>query len=57
MGSIVLACLLSAIVIAVVLYLRREKKRGAKCIGCPYAKQCGDHGSCGGKPSNKLKQH
>ena len=22
-------------------YIYREKKRGAKCIGCPYAKQCG----------------
>lgn len=23
------------------LYLFRAKKRGEKCIGCPYAKQCG----------------
>lgn len=30
-----------------VLYIVRAKKRGEKCIGCPYAKQCG--GKCGGK--------
>ena len=29
-----------------VFYLYRAKKRGQKCIGCPYAKQCG--GKCGG---------
>ncbi len=22
-------------------YLRREKKAGAKCLGCPHAKSCG----------------
>jgi len=25
-------------------YLIRAKKRGQKCVGCPYAKQCG--GKC-----------
>ena len=36
------------IIIAIVLivggasfYLIRAKKRGQKCIGCPYAKECG----------------
>jgi hypothetical protein len=29
-----------------VLYIYRGKKRGQKCIGCPYAKQCS--GKCGG---------
>ena len=36
------------IIIAIVLiivgfatwYIIREKKKGAKCIGCPYSKQC-----------------
>lgn len=40
------------IVLAVLLgfaafYLYREKKRGAKCIGCPYSKECG--GRCNSK--------
>ncbi len=34
---------IAAIVLAVggaVLYIVLAKKRGEKCIGCPYAKQC-----------------
>ena len=31
---------------AAVFYIVRAKKRGEKCVGCPYAKQCG--GNCTG---------
>lgn len=37
-----------AIMLAVggaLFYIIRAKKRGQKCIGCPYSKQCG--GKCG----------
>ena len=34
------------IVGAAAFYIIRAKKRGEKCVGCPYAKQCG--GKCGG---------
>ena len=34
------------IVGASLLYIIRAKRRGEKCVGCPYAKQCG--GKCGG---------
>ncbi len=36
-------------------YIRREKKKGAKCIGCPYAKQCGSNcaGACTQQPQEK----
>ena len=27
-------------------YLIRQKKKGKKCVGCPYACNC-DKGSCG----------
>ena len=30
---------------AAVCYIVRAKRRGEKCIGCPYCKQCGGH--CG----------
>ena len=33
------------IVGAAVFYIVRAKRRGEKCVGCPYAKQCG--GNCG----------
>ena len=35
------------IVGAAVFYIVRAKKRGEKCVGCPYAKQCG--GNCNGR--------
>jgi len=34
---------------AAVFYIVRAKKRGAKCVGCPYAKQCGDKCNCSGQ--------
>lgn len=44
------------IIIAIVLivggasfYLIRAKKRGQKCIGCPYAKECGGSCNCNNK--------
>ena len=33
-----------------VLYIVRAKRRGEKCVGCPYAKQCG--GNCQGGCKN-----
>lgn len=35
---------------AIVFYIIREKKRGSKCIGCPYAKECAarKNGGCSG---------
>ncbi|MBE6568506.1 MAG: FeoB-associated Cys-rich membrane protein [Ruminococcaceae bacterium] len=43
--NIIVIAILAAIVGGTVFYLIRAKKRGQKCIGCPYAKQCG--GKCG----------
>jgi len=34
------------IVGAAAFYIIRAKRRGEKCVGCPYAKQCG--GKCSG---------
>ena len=47
----------AAIVLVVggaVLYIVLAKKRGEKCVGCPYAKQCGGNcqGNCGGSQNN-----
>ncbi|MBQ6702055.1 MAG: FeoB-associated Cys-rich membrane protein [Clostridia bacterium] len=41
MVNAIVVIILVAITSAVVCYLVRAKKRGDKCIGCPYAKQCG----------------
>ena len=36
---------IALIIGAAVFYIIRAKRSGAKCIGCPHAKECG--GKCG----------
>ncbi len=40
MTDIILIVILLVIVASIGLYLYKAKKRGEKCIGCPYAKEC-----------------
>jgi hypothetical protein len=40
--NVIVVLILLAIVTGIILHLVRAKKRGKICIGCPYAKQCGD---------------
>ena len=47
MKNAILIIILAVITIAIVLYLLKAKKQGQKCIGCPYAKECG--GKCNNK--------
>ncbi len=37
------------IVGSAVLYIVKEKKKGKKCIGCPYAASCSKNCSCNKK--------
>lgn len=46
MENVIIVLIVGCIVGAICIYLRRAKKRGETCIGCPYAKQCG--GKCNG---------
>lgn len=41
------------IVCSAIFYIIREKKRGAKCVGCPHSKVCGSKGRCN---SNNTKR-
>lgn len=41
MEDFIIILIVAAIIVGIVIYLRRERKAGAKCIGCPYAKECG----------------
>lgn len=50
MENVIIIIILVCIVVGIVTYLRRAKKRGDTCIGCPHAKQCG--GKCSGNCSN-----
>ena len=56
MENVIVALIIVAIVAGILWYLIRAKKRGEKCVGCPYAKQCGSkcNGGCSG---NKRSYH
>ena len=60
MIDLFLILLLAGIALAIVFYIRREKKRGTKCIGCPYAKQCAEKGrtacSCRGEKNSETSE-
>lgn len=45
MADIIVGGILLAIVVAAVRYIRKAKKNGVKCIGCPEGCKCGTHNS------------
>ena len=38
--DIIAIAVIAAVVGIAVAYIVRQKKKGAKCIGCPYAESC-----------------
>ncbi|MBQ8303930.1 MAG: FeoB-associated Cys-rich membrane protein [Clostridia bacterium] len=54
MENYIIIAVLVLIIGAAAFYLIRAKKSGAKCVGCPYAKQCG--GNCGAKQNDSEKK-
>ena len=50
MGTVdyIVIAIVVVIVAAAGFYIWRQKKQGAKCIGCPYAKRCSSKGNCSG---------
>ena len=38
--TIIAVIALAAVIFLAVRYLVREKKKGSKCVGCPYAGEC-----------------
>ena len=51
MENIIIIGILLVIVGASVLYIGKEKKKGARCIGCPAAGHCSANG-CGKAKEN-----
>ena len=45
MATIIAVIALVLIVFFAVRYLVKAKKRGEKCVGCPYCDSCGDPGA------------
>ena len=48
--TLIVIVILALILGGAAAYLLRAKKRGQKCVGCPYSGQCG---SCSGQCSCK----
>ena len=38
--------LVAVIVLGAVLYIRKEKKKGTQCIGCPCSGSCSGENAC-----------
>ena len=55
MENVIVVFILVAIAAGIIWYLIRAKRKGEKCIGCPYAKQCGSkcNAGCSGNSCNK----
>ena len=49
-GDYIALGIIVVVLIAIVLYLVRQKKKGIKCIGCPHSKGCSScNCGCGSK--------
>lgn len=49
MDNVIVIAVIAAILGAAIWYIRKEKRKGAACIGCPHAASCaGKCGSCSG---------
>ena len=46
MTDLIIILVLSIIVGSAVFYIYKEKKKGKKCIGCPYSENCCDKNKC-----------
>ncbi|MBO5160528.1 MAG: FeoB-associated Cys-rich membrane protein [Lachnospiraceae bacterium] len=47
--DIIVMLIIVLLVVAAIMYIRGEKKRGVTCIGCPHAAECAKkkQGGCG----------
>ena len=54
-ANIIAAVVVIGIVGGAVAYMVRSKKKGAHCIGCPYAGSCSKASSCGTSAKQSAK--
>lgn len=52
MDNLIVGVILAIILGAAIYYIYKEKKKGVRCVGCPYAGECAAKakaagGSCG----------
>ena len=56
MANILVVLVLLMVVGAAVAYIRKEKKRGVTCIGCPQAGMCAKK-NCAGVSGENISGH
>ena len=55
MENLIVVAVVLAILAAAIIYIRKEKRKGIRCIGCPSAGQCQKYskkhagGGCGSR--------
>ena len=55
-SDIIVVAVIVLVIGGAVAYILREKKRGKKCVGCPYGNSCSENGnscSCHGNSEDK----
>lgn len=40
MENVIVVAILFVLIVVAIWYIVKEKKKGTKCIGCPYANSC-----------------
>jgi hypothetical protein len=53
MENIIIIAVLALIIGGAAAYVIRAKKKGKKCIGCPYGGSCSGSCACGGETEKK----
>ena len=46
MENLIVIAIVAAVVGAAAWYIIREKRRGKRCVGCPYAQSCSGNCNC-----------
>ncbi len=49
MDNIAILVVIAVILALAIAYIVRAKKKGVKCVGCPYAEGCSKGCGCNGK--------
>ena len=60
MANVIVVIVVLVIIGAALVYIRKEKKRGVTCIGCPQAGMCAKKncaGTTGGHASGRVEGH
>lgn len=57
-GAEIIAVIVIALIVGgATAYIIKQKKSGAKCIGCPNSKECAGKCNCGCNGNKKLFKH